>query len=268
MSGMAERLLEVDGVVGVMLGGSRARGTHAPDSDVDIGVYYRPPLDVADLNRLARELAGPDAEVTEVGAWGRWVDGGGWLTIDGTPVDWIYRDIERVRSSCRDATDGHVEFHFQVGHPFGVPSFGYAGELALGRILAEHDRVLSTLRLSVETFPGRLGEALVGRLWEARFAVDIARKAVGRADTTYVAACLSRSLLVCAYALLGRAGSWVVNEKGAVALAARTPHAPTGFDLRCAQVVGALGATPEALLAAVQAAEDLIEETAAACAVS
>lgn len=35
----AARLITMAGVVGVSLGGSRARGTHRPNSDYDLGVY-------------------------------------------------------------------------------------------------------------------------------------------------------------------------------------------------------------------------------------
>jgi len=56
---LAGRLTGVGGVVGVLLGGSRARDEHVPESDVDLGVYYRPPLEVAALAELAREVAGP-----------------------------------------------------------------------------------------------------------------------------------------------------------------------------------------------------------------
>ncbi|MFD2351731.1 nucleotidyltransferase domain-containing protein [Nonomuraea ferruginea] len=51
---------------GVLLGGSRARGEHRPESDWDLGVYYRAPLDVEGL----RKLAGPGVEVAGPGGWG------------------------------------------------------------------------------------------------------------------------------------------------------------------------------------------------------
>ncbi|WP_373368057.1 hypothetical protein [Kineococcus rubinsiae] len=59
------------------LGGSRARGEHTPSFNVDLGLYYRPPVDVAALTLLARELAGPDAAVTISGQWSRGSTAGG-----------------------------------------------------------------------------------------------------------------------------------------------------------------------------------------------
>jgi predicted nucleotidyltransferase len=46
---MAAALAGVPGVAAVTLGGSRARGEQRADSDWDIGVYYREPLDVDGL---------------------------------------------------------------------------------------------------------------------------------------------------------------------------------------------------------------------------
>ncbi|MDP8972103.1 MAG: nucleotidyltransferase domain-containing protein [Actinomycetota bacterium] len=56
--GMTERLGNVMGMVAVALGSSWARGRAHPDSDVDLGVYYRPdrPLTIGELRRLAQEL--------------------------------------------------------------------------------------------------------------------------------------------------------------------------------------------------------------------
>jgi hypothetical protein len=64
---LAQRLCEVDGMVGVLLGGSRARGEHMPESDFDLGLYYRGPLDIDALQDLARAVAGPEARVTRPG---------------------------------------------------------------------------------------------------------------------------------------------------------------------------------------------------------
>ena len=55
---LAARLTQIPGVRAVTLGGSRARGAAPPDSDIDLGLYYRAetPFDLAALNALCREL--------------------------------------------------------------------------------------------------------------------------------------------------------------------------------------------------------------------
>lgn|SRR3954449_607179 len=262
---LADRVAEVPGVVGVTLGGSRARGEHAEDSDVDLGLYYLPPLDVDALGVLAREVAGPDVEVTRPGAWGPWVDGGAWLRIDGTAVDWIYRDLNRVRSCWRTAQRGEFAFHVQVGHPLGVTDFAYAGELALSEVLADPTQELTALQQQMATYPVALGHALVRSLWEADFTLDNARKAVSRADTVYVAGCLFRVLLLCAHALHGRAGRWLINEKGAIASAGRLPGAPPGFATRAHDVLAHLGDKHGELEAAIDVARSLLIDVRAAC---
>jgi predicted nucleotidyltransferase len=44
-------LQQIPGVVAIVLGGSRARGTHTLRSDIDLALYYRPD-DPPDLVRL------------------------------------------------------------------------------------------------------------------------------------------------------------------------------------------------------------------------
>jgi hypothetical protein len=251
--------------VAVTLGGSRARGEHTPASDVDLGLYYRPPLDTGALGDLARAVAGPDAAVTRPGEWGPWVDGGAWLRVSGTAVDWLYREVDRVAAAWRAARDGRPSFHFQVGHPLGFLDAAYAGELALGVVLADPTGEVTALRRETAAYPPALGAALVARLTEARFCLAIAAKAVPRGDTAYVAGCLFRAVGLCAGALHGSAGRWLVNEKGAVAAAGRLPIAPPGFADRAHAVLAAAGRRPEELSAAVAAAADLVRDVAAAC---
>jgi hypothetical protein len=268
---LAGRLVEVPGMVAVMLGGSRARGEEHPDSDVDLGLYYRPPLDTGALRRLAQSVAstrstdGQAPELTEPGGWGPWVDGGGWLMIDDTPVDWIYRDLDRVRRSAESARTGRLDFHSQVGHPFGVAEVAYAGEVALGVVLADPTRELQSIRDGLRDYPAPLGDAFIRRLDEARFLLGNLTKPAHRGDTTLVAGCLFRVVTLCAYAVHARAGRWVINEKGAIDAAARLGPAPDGFAERAHGVLAHLGRDETSLLAAVRAAGRLVDDVSRAC---
>jgi predicted nucleotidyltransferase len=263
---LAARLTEVPGIVGVLLGGSRARNAHTPESDTDLGLYYRRPLDIDALGDVARGVAGAGARITEPGEWGPWVDGGGWLTVDGSAVDWIYRDLDRVERAWRDAEEGRYAFHTQAGHPLGVPDFAYPGEVALGLILADPGGELAALQQRTRVFPPALAERLVAGLWEADFLVGIARKAVSRGDAAYVAGCLFRLAGVCAHALHGAAGRWLINEKGAIAAAAALPGAPPRFRERVHAAFAQVDGDPLHLTTAIDLAADLVLDTADACA--
>jgi hypothetical protein len=263
---LAGRLCGVPGVRGVLLGGSRARGTHTPDSDTDLGLYYRGALDVTALDALAKEVGGAHASVTAPGEWGPWVNGGGWLTIGGGAVDWLYRDLARVTAAVEEAERGVYAFHHQAGHPLGVPDFAYAGEMGLGVVLADPDGELAALHERAETVPAALREALVGGLWEADFLIGVARKAAPRGDASFVAGCLFRLVGVCAHALHGAAGRWLINEKGAAAAAGKLPGAPERFEQRANAIFAAVDGDPLRLSEALDTAVDLVLDTADSCA--
>lgn len=261
MTVMANDLVGVTGIVGVLLGGSRARGDALPGSDADLGVYYTGRPDTDHLTRLASRWSTQPVEVGPPGSWGLWVDTGGWLTVDGTAVDWVLRDLDRVRDAGKRAARGEMAFHPQAGHPLGFLDVAYVGELALGRVLADPTRVLTELRAAVSAYPAPLRDAMVGQLWEAGFLIDGARKGIPRQDTTYVALCLARAVLLCAHALHADAGVWVTNEKGLVPRVARLGRAPHGFAARASTALGRAGNTSQSLTQAVAAIEELVSET-------
>ncbi|MEV4110376.1 nucleotidyltransferase domain-containing protein [Nonomuraea sp. NPDC049695] len=263
---IAARLTEVPGVVAVVLGGSRARGTHRPDSDIDLGLYYRGPLDVAGLRALAREVTGEPTEVTEPGGWGPWVDGGGWLTVEGWRVDWIYRDLDRVRRIWGDCREGRYEIGFQNGHPLGFYSHAYAGEVALCKVLSDPTGELSALRGEVsKEYPPPLREALVRGLGQADFALTIARYGASGQDPVYAAGAVFRAIGVVCHALHAADGAWLINEKGMVASAARLPSAPAGFAERAQALLAAVGGTREEIGRTVDEAVRLVADVRAAC---
>lgn len=220
---MADTLVSVPGIVAVVLGGSRARGTHHQGSDVDLGLYYQ--TDALDLHALTRasrafsdtghvEIAGP-------GGWGPWVNGGGWLTVDHTPVDWILRDLGRVREQADRARRGQFAFHPQPGHPLGFLDVSYAGEIATCRPLADPEGAVTGLAASLDPYPDPLRVAFVDNLWQTGFLVDAARKGLPKNDSAYVMLCCSTALMLCAHAWHATAGSWPNNEKGLVVDVAR-----------------------------------------------
>jgi hypothetical protein len=265
---LAVRLGGIDGVVGVLLGGSRARGEHSPGSDYDLGLYYRPPVDTGALLALARAVSGPAAEVTEPGDWGPWVDGGAWLRINGAAVDWIYRDLDRVQAAWHDAQRGQFRFNAQIGHPLGVPDFAYAGEVALGIVLHDLSGCLTDLHEVTRTYPAGLADALVEGLWEADFLLAGMRKSAHREDCAWLAGCLFRVVLLCAHALHGRAGRWLINEKGAVTAAGQLPISPPQFSDRAKRLLGHVGTTMDELTDTLDQADELVTDTRSACRVA
>ena len=128
---IAGELASVSGVQAVVLGGSHCTGTATESSDLDIGVYYSGSLDVTAMDKVLSRL--DDAErsglINAPGQWGKWINGGAWLTVDNQKVDILLRDVELVKSVIDDCQQGKVTMDFQAGHPFGFCSAIYMGEV-------------------------------------------------------------------------------------------------------------------------------------------
>jgi hypothetical protein len=83
LDAIVEQPRRIPGMVAVVLGGSYASGFARPDSDIDIGLYYREASPVSDARvRLTAEsicVTGSAPVVTEFYGWGPWVNGGAWI---------------------------------------------------------------------------------------------------------------------------------------------------------------------------------------------
>ncbi|SUM42482.1 putative nucleotidyltransferase [Staphylococcus aureus] len=150
---VAEKLSSLSYIEGIVLGGSRARGTHTEDSDIDIGIYYNSEsFDINTINQFATKLDDEHRNnlVVPPGAWGDWINGGGWLVINGYHVDLILRDIKRVEQIMKDTEHGIVTANYQTGHPHGYISAMYRGELAISKILYAKNESLCELKKQAE----------------------------------------------------------------------------------------------------------------------
>jgi hypothetical protein len=230
---VVEALRPVKGMSAIVLGGSRGRGTAGPTSDYDIGLYYDPdaPLDIAALRSAVAALVDdPSSTVTEIGEWGPWIIGGGWLTVGGVEVDLLYRDLGRVRAVIAEARQGRFSMNYQVGHPHGFCSTIWMGEVATCRPLFDPSGVIAALKREAWPYPEALRDALVARFgWEVGFAVENAEIAARRAERTHIAGCAYRALSCAAQVIFALNGRYLINEKGAVAEAAASPISIPGL---------------------------------------
>ena len=201
MEHLAARLAAIPGVLAVTLGGSRATNTAVEGSDWDFGLYYRGRLDPANIVAL-----GWPGQVFAPGEWGRIVNGGAWLTIDGTKVDLIYRDLDRVEHWTSAAEQGEFEIQREVGYVAGIATYVLAGELALGRVLAgELPRPGFSPKLR-QTAPQAWYRLAAG-------ALHFADVHAGRQDRVGCLANLCQAVLATAQGRLAAAGEWILDEK-------------------------------------------------------
>jgi predicted nucleotidyltransferase len=265
---VADRLGRIEGVVAVALGGSWARREAHPDSDIDLGIYYRPgnPPSVEGLRLLAEELDDrhpPDA-ATDLGEWGPWINGGAWLVVEGQRMDWLYRDLDRVEVEFAECLSGRPTCHYQPGHPHGFHNHIYLGEVHHCRPLYDPDGELAALKAQTAEYPQLLKSVLVEKyLWEAQFALETSRKSAGRGDVFYVSGCSFRCVACLVQVLFALNERYFVNEKGSVDVVRTLPLKPPGFQEIVEGVLGRMGENPSRLHERLERLGQLVAEVGA-----
>jgi nucleotidyltransferase-like protein len=190
-------------VKAVTLGGSRAWGTHRPDSDWDFAVYYRGHFDPQSL----RDIGWP-GEVSEVGGWSKGVfNGGAWLEIDGRRADVHYRDLDTIDREIAASREGQFNIEPLMFHLAGLPSYLVLAELAVKQVLRGE--------LPTPSYPVTLRERASGIWWDrAERTFDYAR--ANHAPYGRLAQCaglVAQATSYAAHAVLAARGQWVTNEK-------------------------------------------------------
>ena len=263
-----DRLADLPGVVGIVLGGSRARGAASTDSDIDVGLYYdratRP--DFTEVLRAAADLDddGRPAGHGTYGAWGPWINGGVWLKVNGIKTDILLRDAGRVEDVVRDAARGRFTTDYQPGHPHGFVSTIYAGEVYHNRILHDPEGRLAALRALVDPYPPRLATAVITQFcWEAGFSLDNAGAPARRGDLIQVAGLAYRAVACMNQVVFAYNARYLLNEKGALAEADRLPRTPADYRRRTESALSRLSPDPEELRGLIATLSDIHTELTA-----
>ena len=242
---VAEKLSSLSYIEGIVLGGSRARGTHTEDSDIDIGIYYNSEsFDINTINQFATKLDDEHRNnlVVPPGAWGDWINGGGWLVINGYHVDLILRDIKRVEQIMKDTEHGIVTANYQTGHPHGYISAMYRGELAISKILYAKNESLCELKKQAETYPNALQKSLVNFfMFEAGFSLMFVKANSGTDDKYYIAGHVFRIVSCLNQVLFACNNAYCINEKKAIKLLETFEHKPEKYTEKVNHIFEVLG---------------------------
>ena len=250
------------GVVALALGGSHARGTAAPDSDVDVGLYYREsePPSLDDVRRVAADLHVGRSRpvVTDFYEWGPWVNGGAWLETRAGRFDLLYRNLDQVSRVIDGAREGRTESHYEQQPTYGFHSVIYLGETNICVPLHDPEGILAELKARVEDYPPALKRTIVQKsLWSAEFTLSFARKVASRADPYNTVGCLARALSLLTQALFALNETYFLGDKGALEAIEGFRLKPEGYGAVVSRVLGQAGSAAEDLAASVREVSDL-----------
>ena len=265
LSEVVESVSKLDGVVAIVLGGSRARGAADELSDIDLGIYYDAsrPFSTVALGAAAQDLDDRHVSglVTEFGAWGPGVNGGGWLEIRGHHVDFLYRELGAVRDAIDECIAGRPRSIYQLGHPLGFHLQIYAGEVHVCQPLYTIGNAIAELKSLVREYPEKFRAAVVTKhMFDAEFEISISAKPAARGDVMYVAGCLFRAAGFMTLVLYALNRKFFLNEKGAFAESRRFAIKPQRFHDAVARILGNVGRTPAELSASIEGFQNIAQE--------
>jgi predicted nucleotidyltransferase len=266
---IVDKLNAVEGLQALVLGGSWASKTQRPDSDIDIGLYYREntPLDTNHVRKIANELHDlPNPEVTELGGWGKWVNGGAWLKIKGQRVDFVYRNIDFVSTIIDECNRGETQFDYLQQPPYGFYSYIYCAETQQCKILYDPQRVIEGLKSKISHYSESLKNKIInGFLWHAEFSFEVAKKTANISDVYFVAGCLTRiasSLVQVLYALNE---TYFINDKRLKSDVEQFSLKPQDFVIRLDCILGDIGCDSKKIAETLLNTQILVTEVIALC---
>lgn len=211
---------KIKGIEAIVLGGSRATNTASEHSDIDIGIYYNEmTFDIEVFKIRARTIHDEHTEsvITNIGEWGMWINGGGWLKINGISVDILFRNTQKVIQVMDDCIKGNITIDYQCGHPFGFVNSIYMGEVAYCKVLYYDGDFIYQQKSKIRTFPEKYKEAIIKKfLWECEFSLLCGRKGINKEDIIYVIGSLFRCIMSLQQVLYAFNEMYMLNEKGSL----------------------------------------------------
>lgn len=196
LKSIVDDLKDIEHIEAIVLGGSFAEGTAGPSSDLDIGLYYysKQPFDIKKVAAVIKKYEISASTITDFYGWGKWVNGGAWITTKHGQVDLLYKNIDQISETIEKSKDGHWENDFEQQPPYGFSSMIFLAETYYSIPLFDPNNRITYLKKEVEKYPLKLKENILKQsLWAAEFTIWQAQRF--KPDDFYnIAGCLTRAL--------------------------------------------------------------------------
>ncbi len=258
------QLTLVRGVQAIVLGGSYASEMYLPDSDIDIAIYYSEaqPLDTEHIRVIATNINDTsNPVVTDLGGWGRWVNGGAWLTIGGQRVDFLYRNSDFVVSTLDNCANGIFEIDYLQQPPYGFYSYMYCAETQICKPLYDPENMISMLKAKVAIYPQALKQAVIQRnLWSATFSLENGQKAAKRGDVYFTTGCITRAISMLIQVLYALNETYFLSEKNLAKQINTFKVLPDSFSNRVETILSNVGSDADELTRSISSTWSLLHE--------
>jgi hypothetical protein len=251
LEAIVEDFRRVPSVVAVVLGGSYACGFARPDSDIDIGIYYREaaPFSIDQVRAIASSICetGTVPVVTDTYGWGPWVNGGAWIQTPVGEVDFVYRNLDQVQTVIDEGRRGGWRHDYDQQPPYGFRSVVYFGETSICVALHDPEGEIARLKALVAEYPEQLRTRIVQEsLWGAEFSLWYSRT-YGNSDVYIAAGCMTRVAQFLVQALFALNKEYFVSDKYAARLLDQFVLRPRDVMSRLSGVLSNLGSDPAGL---------------------
>jgi predicted nucleotidyltransferase len=267
LGNIVEALAAVPNMEAIVLGGSHARGMHLPNSDLDLGLYYRDsaPLEVEAVKAVALAFSDRGAPVvTGFYEWGPWVNGGAWVHNSVSKIDFLYRSLDDVERTIEEAERGIWQHHYDQQPPFGFRSVIYLAETACAVPLYDPAGQIERLKERTRIYPAALKERIVSdTLWGAEFSLIFAGDFARKSDVQNTAASLTRVYHYLVQALFALNETYFINDKGSERVIETFSRRPGEFTATTARILGHIGSDRTSLERSVKAFRQVFATTVA-----
>ena len=261
---VVDALCLIPGMVAVVLGGSYARGTYHPHSDLDVGLYYSEtnPFSVAEIRRVAADFsAGQIPVVTDFYEWGPWVNGGAWIQTRVGKLDFLYRNLDQVQRVIQEARKGISRHDYDQQPTYGFRSVVYLAETHICVPLYDPSAVIAQIKRDVAVYPQALKQNIIAdSLWNSEFTLLFARNFASAGDVYNTAGCVTRIANYLIQALFALNETYFINDKGAMEAIERLPTHPPNFSAGINRILARPGETVEELSESVRVLESIWQE--------